>query len=77
MSKTAKVQTPLRIDQELLSILKEKAAASNRSLNNYIETLLYKQVGHVPNKTTIDAISDTREDKTETIDDLDTWLESI
>jgi hypothetical protein len=77
MAKSVKIQTPLRLDQELLSILKEKAAASNRSLNNYIETLLYKQVGRIPNKATIKAIQDARQDKTESIEDLDTWLEKI
>ncbi len=77
MSKSVKIQTPLRLDQELLAILKEKAAASNRSLNNYIETILYKQVGRIPNETTIAAIKEAREDRTETIENLDTWLESI
>ncbi len=77
MSKTGKIQTPLRLDQELLAILKEKAAASNRSLNNYIETLLYKQVGRVPNQTTIEAIQEARKGNVETIEDLDAWLDKI
>lgn len=77
MGKPAKIQTPLRLDEKLLTVLKEKAAASNRSLNNYIETLLYKQVGRIPNETTLKAIKDARDDQTEAIDDLDTWMEQL
>ncbi|MGB5981747.1 MAG: hypothetical protein WBG46_06350 [Nonlabens sp.] len=77
MSNSAKVQTALRLDKNLLEVLKEKAKASNRSLNNYIETLLFKEVGRVPNHTTVKAIHDARSDNTETIADLDRWLDSI
>lgn len=39
-----KKMTSLRFDQELLSILKEKAKEDNRSLTNLIETILWSWV---------------------------------
>ena len=77
MGASTKIQTPLRLDKNLLEILKEKAKASNRSLNNYIETLLFKEVGRIPNEATIKAIENARKNEAETITDLDRWLESI
>ena len=37
---TAKVQTAFRFDKELIRRLKIKAKQENRSLNNYVETVL-------------------------------------
>lgn len=76
--KTSKIQTAFRFDQELLELVKEKAIAQRRSLNNYIEFLLFKDVGHIPNEETKKAISDAREGKdVEDIEDLDSFLKSI
>lgn len=76
--KTSKVQTAFRFDEELIELVKEKAKAQRRSLNNYIEFLLFKDVGHIPNEETKKAISDAREGKNlEIIEDLDSFLESI
>jgi len=76
--KTSKVQTAFRFDEELIELVKEKAKAQHRSLNNYIEFLLFKDVGNIPNEETKKAISDAREDKNlENIEDLDSFLESI
>lgn len=73
-----KVQTPLRFNRDLLELIKEKAKADKRSLNNYIEYLLYKDVGDIPNEESIKAIDDARSNKNlETITDLDSWLEEI
>ena len=58
-----KTQTAFRIDKTLLEMVKEKAKSSNRSLNNYIEYLLYKDVGNVPNKKTIDALDEAKSNK--------------
>ncbi|PCH76513.1 MAG: hypothetical protein COB98_06015 [Flavobacteriaceae bacterium] len=73
-----KIQTPLRFNKELLSLIKEKAKAEKRSLNNYIEYLLYKDVGNIPNNETIEAIKEARSNKNlEPIADLTSWLEEI
>ncbi len=76
--KTPKVQTAFRFDEELIELVKQKAKAQHRSLNNYIEFLLFKDVGNIPNEETKKAISDAREGKDlEEIEDLDSFLESI
>ena len=73
-----KIQTPLRFNKELLSLIKEKAKAQKRSLNNYIEYLLYKDVGNIPNEETINSIKEARSNKgLEPITDLSSWLENI
>ena len=73
-----KIQTPLRFNKELLELIKEKAKAEKRSLNNYIEYLLYKDVGNIPNTETIKAIKEARSNKNlEPISDLTSWLEEI
>lgn len=73
-----KVQTAFRFDEDLIDILKEKAKAQRRSLNNYIETLLYKEVGNIPNDLTIRAIKDAREnvDMSE-IEDLEAYKQAL
>ena len=76
--KTSKVQTAFRFDKELIEMVKEKAKAQRRSLNNYIEFLLLKDVGNIPNEETKKAISEAREGKNlDDIQDLDAFLESI
>lgn len=76
--KTSKIQTAFRFDEELIELVKEKAKAQHRSLNNYIEFLLFKDVGNIPNEETKRAVSDAREGKNlEEVKDLDSFLESI
>lgn len=76
--KTSKIQTAFRFDEELLELVKEKAKAQRRSLNNYIEGLLYKDVGNIPNEETKKAIEEARSGKNlERIDDLDSWLDNL
>lgn len=73
-----KVQTAFRFDKDLLELVKEKAKAQNRSLNNYIEHLLYQEVGNIPNEETERAIYEAHNDINMTaIDDLNTFLEEI
>lgn len=77
-SDTVKVQTPLRFNKDLLELIKEKAKANKRSLNNYIEWLLYNDVGDIPNEETIKAIKEARSSKgLEPITNLSTWLEEL
>ncbi len=73
-----KVQTAFRFDQELLSLIKEKALAQKRSLNNYIEFLLYKDVGDIPNTETQEAIYEAHNSKElKPIKDLETFLDKL
>lgn len=73
-----KVQTALRFDKDLLELVKEKAKAEKRSLNNYIEYLLYREVGNIPNAETQQAIYEAHNDINMTpIDDLDKFLDEI
>jgi len=73
-----KVQTAFRFDKDLLELIKEKAAAQKRSLNNYIEYLLYKEVGDIPNEETKKAIYEAHNDINLTqIDDLDEYFDNL
>lgn len=58
-----KTQTAFRFDSELLRRLKIKAKQENRSLNNYVETVLMDIVYDEPSDTTLEAISDARKQK--------------
>ena len=58
-----KVQTAFRFDKELIRRLKIKAKKENRSLNNYVETVLMDIVYDEPNDETIEAINEVRSGK--------------
>lgn len=60
---SAKVQTAFRFDKELIRRLKLKAKKENRSLNNYVETILMDVVYDEPNEETIAAINEVRSGK--------------
>ena len=67
-------QTAFRLSKELLVKLKEAAKLENRSLNNYVESVLIDAVSNNPNKITLKAMKEAREDKNLenfTINDLD------
>lgn len=70
-------QLTLRIDENLIEMAREMAKSQNRSINNYIETLLMREVGNVPNETTVRAIEDARKGIGEEITDLDQWAENL
>jgi hypothetical protein len=73
-----KIQTAFRFDEELLDLLKEKAKANKRSLNNYIEFLLYSNVGNIPNEVTKKAIKDADNNiNMSTINDLEAYKKSL
>jgi len=76
--KSVKIQTALRFNKELLNLIKEKAKAEKRSLNNYIEYLLYKDVGNIPNEETIKAIEEFNvEGNLEEIQNVDQFMDSL
>ena len=60
---TNKIQTAFRFDSELLRRLKIKAKKENRSLNNYVETLLMDVVYDEPNEETAEALREAQSGK--------------
>lgn len=65
-STTLRRPASFRLNSKLLDMLKERAKASNRSLNNYVESVLLNAVFSdelEPNETTIAAIEEANSDK--------------
>lgn len=60
---SGKVQTAFRLDTELLRRLKARAKKENRSLNNYVETVLMDIVYDEPNEETLEALREVRSGK--------------
>ena len=60
---TTKVQTAFRFEKELIRRLKIKAKKENRSLNNYVETILMDVVYDEPNEETMAAIDEVKSGK--------------
>ena len=68
-----------RLREDILAALKIAAAAANRSLNNYVETILAKSV-HIPNEETKAAIDEAHSGKnagTINMDNFDSFMKSI
>lgn len=73
-----KVQTAFRLDKDLLDMIKARASAQKRSLNNYIEYLLYKDIGDLPNEETKNAIFEAHHSNNlKPIEDLDKFLDAL
>ena len=49
-----------RLSVDLIERLKELAKCQNRSLNNFVETLLIDAAYHTPNKATLKAMEEVR-----------------
>ena len=62
-SSVTKVQTAFRLNKDLIRRLKMKAQKENRSLNNYVETVLMDIAYNEPNDETIAAIEEARSGK--------------
>ena len=62
-SSVTKVQTAFRLNKDLIHRLKMKAKKENRSLNNYVETVLMDIAYNEPNDETIAAIEEARSGK--------------
>ena len=62
-------QTAFRLSTSLLNKLREAAERENRSLNNYVESVLMDAVSSNPNKLTLAAMKEARENRDlETLD---------
>lgn len=73
-------QTAFRLNEVLLEDLKKRAAQCNRSLNNYVESLLAQALYGNPNPDTIEAINESRSGKYAgklDMKDFDAFLNSI
>ena len=73
-------QTAFRLSCDLLDKLKEAATRENRSLNNYVESVLMDVVYNNPNKLTTKAMKEARENRElETLnsENLETLISSL
>ncbi len=60
-----------RLPVELIDRLKQLAKRQNRSLNNYVETLLLDAAYHEPNAVTLAAMKEAESGKLRTSPELD------
>ena len=75
-----RTQTAFRLSNELLRRLKTEARKQNRSLNNFVESVLMDAVYRNPNAKTMAAVKEAREnDNLETInlDNLEGFIDSL
>ena len=73
-------QTAFRLSTSLLNKLREAAERENRSLNNYVESVLMDAVFSNPNKLTLAAMKEARKNRDlETLDvnSLDSLIASL
>jgi predicted transcriptional regulator len=72
--------TMFRLRSDLVERLKQLAAHDNRSLNNYVETILMDVAYNTPNATTVAAMKEAEDDSTLTPVDMsnfDSFIKSI
>ena len=73
-------QTAFRLRTDLLDRLKAAARKENRSLNNYVESVLLDAVYREPNEETLAAMKDAKENKnleTLDLDNFEKYVESL
>ena len=63
METTVRVQASFRLKADLMERLRMGAKASNRSLNNFVESVLLDAMYYEPNDTTKAAIAEARSNK--------------
>lgn len=73
-------QTAFRLRTDLLDRLKVAAKKENRSLNNYVESVLLDAVFRKPNDETLAAMKDAKENgnlETLDLDNFEKYVESL
>ena len=73
-------QTAFRLRTDLLDRLKVAAKKENRSLNNFVESVLLDAVYREPNEETLAAMKDAKENKnleTLDLDNFEKYVESL
>lgn len=76
----ARKQTAFRLSVDLVDKLKEAAVKNNRSLNNYVESLLIDIVYNRPNKLTLQAMEEAKKSENLEIlsaNDLENTINSL
>ena len=78
METTIRVQASFRLKAELMEKLRMGAKASNRSLNNFVESVLLDAMFREPNETTNAVITEAMSNKNkETYDSVDGLMEEL
>ena len=80
MEEIERKQTAFRLRKDLLDKLKKNAAKENRSVNNYVETLLLDAVYREPNEETLAAMREVEsgtELETLDMDNFDKYVTSL
>lgn len=73
-------QTAFRLRKDLLERLKIEARKENRSLNNYVESVLMDVVYKIPNDETLAAMKEAKEGKsleTLSLNDFEEFVASL
>ncbi len=60
-----------RLSVDLIDKLKQLAKRQNRSLNNYVETVLLEAAYHTPNSTTLEAMKEAESEMMNQVEPLD------
>ena len=66
-----------RLNAELLDVLKRRAKEANRSLNNYVESVLLDAMYFEPNEETVAAIKSGKELETLDLNDFENYIQSL
>ncbi|MCG2429966.1 hypothetical protein [Aequorivita xiaoshiensis] len=73
-----RIQTAFRLDKELLDAAKKKAKSQKRSLNNYIEVLLHKDLENYLNNASNESNYDVENDADiNAVQSYDKWIKSL
>lgn len=75
-----RTQTAFRLSNELLRRLKIEARKQNRSLNNFVESVLMDVVYRTPNEETLAAMEEAKDNRnleTINLDNLEGFIESL
>lgn len=71
MEITLKKNQSFRLSVDLIERLKQLAKRQNRSLNNYVETLLLDAAYHIPNTETVKAMKEAESGSLRAVPALD------
>lgn len=77
---TSRKQTSFRLSEDLVSSLRSEAKKHNRSLNNYVESILMAYISAKPNATTLAAMKDAEMGQnleTLNLDDFRSFVDSL
>ena len=77
MERAVKIPTSLRLREDLLCELKERAKVSHRSLNNFIEMLLWDTIYYEPNETTLSAMHELKTAELKSYSSVDELVSAI